>query len=147
MTFIKTISMRLLISGEKLIKDFRQEFSIAYPYLQLEFFSNDGARKTRYAAFKRIDHEKTLRDAGIQKNHKGYIDIKDSTTVLELESVLMDEFGLSAQVFRKSGNIWLETTMTDDWTLKQQNDHGREITLSFEDENRPFNDFDLNREI
>ena len=139
--------MRLLISGEKLIKDLRQEFSIAYPYLQLEFFSNDGVRKTRYAAFKKIDHEKALRDAGIQKNHQGYIEIKDSTTVLELESILMDKFGLSAQVFRKSGNIWLETTMTDDWTLKQQNDHGREITLSFEDENRPFNDFDLNRDI
>jgi len=139
--------MRLLINAEKLIKDLRKEFSEAYPFLQLEFFNNEGARKTRYSPFKKIEHEKILGDAGILKNHKGYIDIKDSTTVLELENVLMDEFGLSAQVFRKSGNIWLETTMTDDWSLKQQNDHGREITSSFEDENRPFNDFDLNRDI
>ena len=147
MTFIKTITMRLLINGEKLIKDLRKEFSLVYPFLQLEFFNNDGARKSRYSAFKKIDHDKTLQEAGIQKNHKGYIDIKDATTVLELENALMDEFGLSAQVFRKSGNIWLETTITDDWTLKQQNDHGREITLSYEDENNNVNDFDLNRDI
>jgi hypothetical protein len=147
MELIKAITMRLVINGQKLIKDVRGEFSLAYPFLQLEFFNNEGARKTRYAAFKKISHEMALRDAGVQKNNDGFIDIKDSTTVLELESILKDDFGLSAQVFRKSGNIWLETTMTDDWTLKQQNDHGREITLSFDAENNSFNDYDLNRDI
>jgi len=46
-----------------------------------------------------------LGDAWIQKKDKGYIEISDSTTVLELENILMDEFGLSGQVFRKSGNV------------------------------------------
>ena len=50
-------------------------------------------------------------------------------TVTDFENALMDQFGLSAQVFRRSGNIWLETTITDYWTLKQQNEHGREITV------------------
>jgi hypothetical protein len=136
MTIIKTVTMRLLINAEKLIMDLRKEFSVAYPFCSLSFLIMK-CEKTRYSSFKKIDHERALRDAGMLKNHKGYIDIKDSTTVLDLENVLMDEFGLSAQVFRKSGNIWLETTMTDDWTLKQQNDHGREITSSIEDENRP----------
>jgi len=37
--------------------------------------------------------------------------------------------------------------MTDDWTLKEQNDHGREISLSYEDDNKEDDDFDLNRDI
>jgi hypothetical protein len=32
------------------------------------------------------------------------------------------------QVSRKSGTLWLETTMTDSWTLGQQNEHGRELS-------------------
>lgn len=147
MIIAKTVSMRLLISGDRLIKDLRKDFSLAYPFLQLEFFTNDSARKTRYAANTRVDHEKYLKDAWNQKSQNGSIDIKDSMTVLELENVFIDEFGLSVQVFRKSGNIWLESTMTDDWTLKQQNDHGREITLSYQKENGEFNDFDLNRDV
>ena len=139
--------MRLIIYGERQIKDLRQDFNLAYPYLQLEFFDNVNAQKTRLPALKRIDHEKTLGEAWIPKAQKGSLEINDSTTVLKLETVLMDEFGLSAQVFRRSGNIWLETTMTDDWTLKQQNDHGREISLSYGDDNQEYNDFDLNRDV
>jgi hypothetical protein len=48
-------------------------------------------------------------------------------------------------VFRKSGNLWLETTMTDDWTLQQQNDHGYEISTGKKNKERP-GDFDLNRD-
>ena len=139
--------MRLIINGEKQIKDLRGDFNLAYPFLQLEFFDNLSLRKTRVPALKKIDHEKTLGEAWIPKVQKGFIEINDSTTVLELESILMNEFGLSAQVFRRSGNIWLETTMTDDWTLKQQNDHGREISLSYGDENQQYDDFDLNRDV
>jgi hypothetical protein len=68
-------------------------------------------------------------------------------TVTDFENALMDQFGLSAQVFRRSGNLWLETTITDYWTLKQQNEHGREITIG---RNQPDNldklDYELNRD-
>jgi hypothetical protein len=37
-------------------------------------------------------------------------------------------FGVPVQILRKSGKIWLETTMTDHWTLLQQNQHGEEIS-------------------
>jgi len=45
-----------------------------------------------------------------------------------LEKSFYDRFDMLVQVSRKSGSIWLETTMTDNWTLKQQNDHGRELS-------------------
>ena len=49
-------------------------------------------------------------------------------TVGDLEQRFQDVYGLSVQVFRKSGKVWLETTVTDNWTLDEQND--KEQSLS-----------------
>ena len=37
-------------------------------------------------------------------------------------------FGVHAEVLRKSGNIWFETTLTSGWTLHQQNVMGEIIS-------------------
>ena len=57
--------------------------------------------------------------------------VSDNMKVSELEVLLQYEFGLPAQVLRKSGNLWMETTMTDHWSLRQQNDRGQDIALGF----------------
>jgi hypothetical protein len=36
-------------------------------------------------------------------------------------------FGLDVQVFRKSGNTWLVTTKTDDWTIAEHNKRAKEM--------------------
>ena len=119
--------MRLEINGERLIKEVQEDFTCAYPFLKIEFFRNGAVRRHRYSEKEKIDQQQKLKYSWFWKKDNGYVDIEDSTSVLELENALIDEFGLSAQVYRKSGNVWLETIMTDNWTLKQQNDHGREI--------------------
>ena len=52
-----------------------------------------------------------------------------SMTVGQLEKAFRERFGLNMQVSRKSGPVWLETTVTDKWTLRQQNEHGRELSV------------------
>lgn len=139
--------MQLSIKSERQIADVQQDFSSAYPFLKIEFFRNDLTRKSRYPANLKISNHARVREAWIWKKDSGQIDLSDSMTVLQLEEALMDEFGLSVQVFRKSGNIWLETTMTDNWTLKQQNDHGREISRGNVNMYRPYEkDADLDRD-
>lgn len=130
--------MQLSIKGERLIADVQQDFSNAYPFLKIEFFRNNLERQSRYPANLRISNQARLKEAWVWKKDSGNVILSDSMTVLELEEALMDEFGLSVQVFRKSGNIWLETTMTDHWTLKQQNDHGREISRGHLNMYRPY---------
>jgi hypothetical protein len=44
----------------------------------------------------------------------------------QLERLFEQEFGLHVQVFRKSGNIWLMTTVSDSLTLEEQNFKGLE---------------------
>jgi hypothetical protein len=66
------------------------------------------------------------------------IDIGNNITVIELENQFAD-MGLMAEVFRKSGNVWIESSLTDNWTLQQQNTEGEEITRHFANNIHPPN--------
>ena len=136
--------MRLAVKGERLISEVQHDFSLAYPFLKIEFFKNGNTRRERYAFEKLISNKLRIKDARYLNKHEGELEFDDKTTVLELEKNFMDQFGLAVQVFRKSGNIWLETTITDNWTLKRQNDHGREISTEKPGKEEP-GDYDLSR--
>jgi hypothetical protein len=49
-------------------------------------------------------------------------------TVNELEQRFKSQFGLNIQVFRKHGKTWIETTVTDNWTLFKQNEEGKTLS-------------------
>ena len=97
----------------KSIGEIQTEFSSSYPFLRIEFDQKKSRRSSQQ------------RD---EKTPDAAIEITGSTTVEELQKSIWKLFGLAAQVFRRSGNVWLETTMTDHWTLEQQNQHGKEIS-------------------
>lgn len=136
--------MNLVIKGNRLIKEIQEEFTAEYPFLKLEFFRNGPVQLNRYPADRQISKQRRLKDAWINTKEEGILQIADNMTVFELEKLLMDRYGLATQVFRKSGNIWLETLRTDNWTLRQQNDHGMEI--SREEPIKKPDDYDLSRD-
>lgn len=114
----------ILVHHKTKITQLQEEFHQAFPFLKLEFFKH--SHKAHEGNPKR---DLLLSSARIvpKKNSKE-ISITESMTVTELEQLLSKHFGLSVQVFRKSGKSWLETTVTDDWTLKRQNDQGHELS-------------------
>ena len=116
--------MKLPINDERLISDVQADFNHYYPYLKLEFFPRNGnvSKPPQFLS------PGTRIDDIVYTMQDGTIQLSDQMTVSELERIFNERFGLRVQVFRKSGNIWLETTRTDKWTLKVQNDHGREIS-------------------
>ncbi len=59
--------------------------------------------------------------------NEGFIDIHNEITVAQLITSFA-HFGLKTEIFRKFGNLWIETSLTDNWTLQQQNKAGEEIT-------------------
>jgi hypothetical protein len=124
------MEMRMLLSiyPEKKISEVQKEFNEEFPFLKLEFFKNGMTRKQSYPSHLQIPQSKMLQEAWNLKRGEGNMEIQDEMTVAELENLFMDRYNLSVQVFRRSGNIWLETTMTDNWTLRQQNEHGKEIS-------------------
>lgn len=100
------------------------EFNRIYPFLKIEFAKNGNIRPDA-ADLQGPDYE-LLRKRADQLLLEE-LNITDATKVSELEAALQQVFGNAVQVFRKSGNFWIGTRMTRDWTLKQQNDHGREL--------------------
>ena len=139
--------MQLPIYGDRLISEVQQDFNKAYPFLKLEFFKNEMNGENRHGVGRIISQHRKLKESWKWKKDNGTLEVNESMTVLELEKAFMDEFGLNVQVFRKSGNIWLETTLTDAWTLKRQSDHGREISTGYKNwDLRYRGDFDMDRD-
>ena len=133
--------MLIQITPTRLVQEIQQEFSRMFPFLKLEFFV-DRHSKAYLSAEDIAPGTKRIGD--IQRSvTDGPLDVNASMKVNDLEETLFKQFNLAAQVFRKSGKIWLETTMTDNWTLQQQNNHGQEIST----EKKPVDkeDYDLNR--
>ena len=110
--------------NRQLIREIEKEFNRIYPFLKIEFLKNGGV-KADDPGYLGAD-EQALRSKA--KDLLEYeIKIADEMKVSELEAALQSAFAAPVQIFRKSGNFWIETRMTRSWTLKQQNDHGGEI--------------------
>jgi hypothetical protein len=124
--------MKIVIENKKKIFTIQKEFSSVFPFLKIEFFSRP--HKVNESSQKRFmcRSDKTIEACSFKPKAEGKISITPDTTVSELEYELKKAYGLSVQVFRKSGNIWLETTVTDQWSLKKQNEVGKSLSEAAE---------------
>lgn len=119
--------MKIRVSDDRTLASIQADFNSMFPFLKVEFFK--APHKIGEGSMKSLiyDHARYVRDCRV-KHFDGDIELSDKLTVNELEERFLKEFGLSAQVFRKSGNVWLETSATDGWTLRQQNEEGAELS-------------------
>jgi len=139
--------MRLAIYGDRVMGDVQKEFASEYPFLKIEFFSQRGNKNAHYTIKRQFPHHLKLKEALTWKRIEGVLEISDTTTVADLENTFIADYGLPVELFRRSGNIWLSITITDNWTLKQQNEHGQEITQERKPaQNEPENDYVLDRD-
>ena len=113
--------MELHVAPERLISEIQKDFNSAFPFLKIEFFNNKSFSRSEFSVKQIIPHNRKLGDS----NHSlkdGIIEIEEDMKVNELEKL-----------------------MTDNWTLLQQNNHGREITNG-KDKELPPDDYDMNRD-
>jgi len=124
------------IARQRLIKEVQDEFTRTYPFLKIDFSKGkDLGRLSRSGTLSDTpspvsDEDEVVRDVA-QKLLWQELGLCDEMKINEVEVLLQYQFGLPAQVLRKSGKLWLETSMTQHWTLRQQNEHGYEINLGF----------------
>ncbi|MCC7467497.1 MAG: hypothetical protein IT261_14545 [Saprospiraceae bacterium] len=112
--------MQLELSPEKILGVLQSEFAEAFPGLKIVFFSKPhGEHKGSAAKFLIQDKDVTL--GQLSKEMKsGSIQVFPELVVWQLEKQFEDGFGLHMQVFRKSGRTWLETSVSDNLTLAEQ---------------------------
>jgi hypothetical protein len=111
--------MDLKISKHDTTIDVKAAFAQKYKGLKIEFFhkahgENEGSPKKDM-----VEEVVGLTELNPNiQNEK--LHITANMKVSELESAFEDKLGLHVQVFRKMGHIWIETTRTDHYSLKEQ---------------------------
>lgn len=134
--------MQITINDERSIFAIQQEFTSLFPYLKLEFFSKLH-RAGRPTLLKFMEPNGKKLGAFRTEHNSGVIPITPEMTVSELEQLFGDQYGLGVQVFRKSGSVWLETVLTDNRTLGEQNNQGELFSQPVEPEQpEPYEDLD-----
>jgi hypothetical protein len=117
--------MKLKIDVKARVKDLQREFASKYEFLKIEFFKKIHVDNELSPNVQRIDPVEKIGNL-VKTEKTGVIDINSNRTVAEVEADFRNQFGLSVQVYRKSGDLWIETSKTDHWTLNGQNEEGRE---------------------
>lgn len=136
--------MKLVIKKGMTVNDVKNQFSALFPYLKLEIF------KRKSTPGHTMDEDSVAPGKSLLENIQpllctGIMSIDQNTRVSELEQGFSNRFLLKVQVFRRSKNLWLETSTTDVWTLGQQNEHARKITESPSNPDEELQDYELHR--
>ena len=119
--------MKISINDSRKIRQLQEQFHANFPYLKIEFFSRSHKPGAGTSPHLIRSAERTIGECRTGTK-KGNLSISPDMTVAELEQKFRELYGLNVQVFRKSGKVWLETTITDGWTLDQQNRQGEALS-------------------
>ena len=133
----------LRIDDSQTIKSIQAEFNRIYPFLKIEFFreshlKGEGNEKKKMYFLENIKLNKIQ-----TKKKTGKISIEENKSVADLETEFQNIFGLYVQVFRKSGKVWIETSVTDKWPLNEQNEEGKRFSEKLKIEKEDPNDHDM----
>lgn len=122
--------MELTICQHTSVKDLQDQFSYYFPFLQIEFYRSAASRKKSV-----LKQEKVAGDERVKQLMKPYnpckVKIDRETTVSELEKMFRSN-GLNVHVYRKFGTFWIQTSLTNDWTLHRQNDEALLLNMPVE---------------
>ena len=114
--------MKIFLSSESTLKDINREFQAQFPYLKLEFYRHKHNVGDTSLFENRIPSRVQLKN--ISDTVPGFMNIDPMDTVAEVEQRFQTKFQLPVQIFRRAGNIWVETVETDNLTLLKQNSMG-----------------------
>jgi len=121
--------MKLFIEKESNAEEVKKIFATCYPYLKIELYKKLPGDNGMIAKREPLPLNVSMNQF-IQKTGKSIINMDNEVTVAELENQFTN-IGMIAEIFRKSGNVWVEASLTSNWTLRQQNMEGKEISEHF----------------
>jgi len=117
--------MQIVLHDTMALSSVREAFEQMFPFLRIEFY------EIRQPNIRRIVRAEKRIGMYKQESMLEDVVINSTSTVAELEKDFSELYGLHVLVFRRSGNVWLQTTLTDSWTLDEQNRQGELLTAQF----------------
>ena len=128
--------MILHIDKNMTLGEVQTAFSQLFPFLKIGFFLD--RNKDNSLSADEMIHNPKMTVASIRDvDFDGDLQIEATMTAKQLESAFWNTYGLEVQLFRRSGNTWLVTKNTDDWTLIQHNEKAREMNTPVENPETP----------
>lgn len=112
--------MKISVEYNTKFGDIQKAFNEQYPFLKMEPVASSNGNGTAM----RFSSQTFLRDLPAAVTVPYILNIEGTTTIAELESDLLSTLKLPVQVLRKSGSMWIGTSLTKDWTLEHQNKEG-----------------------
>jgi len=119
--------MKIKISYSEKTGKIRNTFNSKFPFLKIEFFNTSHAPGQPTSKNNLVSENILLGEIN-PLIKEGTIMIGPDEKVATIEQTFQEEFGLPVQVFRKQKNVWIETTKTDQLTLAQQNEKGKQAS-------------------
>ena len=107
-----------IMAGEK-FQEVQEAFNKIFPYLTINLSSSNLSKKLYLTE----NSEQSKSDDKIS-----FIISTENTTVKEIVDQFQELFNLSVKVQRKSDGHWVETILTENWTLTKQNLEGKNLT-------------------
>ncbi len=111
--------MKLVVKSNHTAASLQEAFTKLFPRLSLHLSKLPHAKGEGSPKAERALPESLL--AEWMEVDEVTVELHPKMTVGELEAKLQ-EHGIFAQVFRKSGDLWLETTRTEGWTTERVNE-------------------------
>ncbi len=111
--------MKIQINDHRKIFAFQEEFNKFFPHLKIEFLAKPSKVGNPPSGKMIKGTSKRLGDCRVVHS-KGELTLSPSMTATDLKQTLSDIYGLSIIIFRRSGTEWVETTETDNFSLKEQ---------------------------
>jgi hypothetical protein len=118
--------MKIQLYYNRKVEEIREEFNSSFPYLKIVFVNRIDNTKAA-SVIEEVEPTARLIDVtGVLK--EGEIDIRPTDSIKEVEQRFEKQYGLPVQIFRKQKGVWMDTDVTDDLTLHEQNTWGREAS-------------------
>jgi hypothetical protein len=117
--------MQLAILKNATVGVTQDAFHAEFPYLKIAFFSRSHREHGSNSARQMIgDRNQLLADLPGFRS-EGLLAIEPHMRTWEVEKMIEENTGLHVQLFRKSGNTWLETSVSDHLSLEEQSERAR----------------------
>lgn len=122
--------MQLNILDDTSVKDVQYQFNNFFPFLQIRFFKNTCCSLHTSCTSANVQDDEPVK--GLMKiNCPLQLHINRETRVCDLMKSFSD-CGLRVQLYRKFGTFWIQTSLTDDWSLERQNQEAQILNMPIE---------------
>lgn len=117
----------MIIRNNQTLREIQTAFQAQFPFLKIEFYDTaHSAGEGSPACQQILNTNQTIAEIKQMPTSRVF-EIDGDMKVVNLERNFYEIYGIDAQVFRNSGGAWLQTTVTDYWTLNEQNNKAKEL--------------------